>query len=46
VIIETHKACLNVKATGHRRMRVVEVLTRIGQEVKEGDRLLMVEKAD
>ena len=45
VIIETHKACLNVKATGHRRMRVVEVLTRIGQEVKEGDRLLMVEKA-
>ena len=45
VIIETHKACLNVKATGHRKMRVVEILTKLDEEVKEGDRLLMVEKA-
>jgi biotin carboxyl carrier protein len=44
VIIETHKACLNVKATGHRKMRVIEILTKLDEEVKEGDRLLMVEK--
>lgn len=45
VIIETHKACLNVKATGARSMRVVEILTEDGKEVKEGEPLLMVEKA-
>ena len=45
VVIETHKACLNVKATGARRMRVVEILAQDGIEVKEGDPLLMVEAA-
>ena len=45
VVIETHKACLNVKATGWRSMRVVEILTEDGKEVKEGDPLVMVEKA-
>ena len=45
IIIETHKACLNVKATGARSMRVVEILTEDGKEVKEGEPLVMVEKA-
>jgi len=44
IIIETHKACLNVKATGARTMRVLEILTEEGTEVREGDRLVMVEK--
>lgn len=46
VVIETHKACLNVKTTGARSMRVVEILTEVGVEVKEGDHLLMVEKVE
>jgi len=45
VIIETHKACLNVKATGARTMRVVEILASVGDEVKESDPLVLVERA-
>lgn len=45
VVIETHKACLNVKATGARSLRVVEILAEVGAEVKEGEPLLTVEKA-
>ena len=45
VIIETHKACLNVKATGARTMRVLEILASVGDEVKESDPLVLVEKA-
>ena len=44
VIIETHKACLNVKATGARTMRVVEILASVGDEVKESDPLVLVRK--
>jgi|TARA_B110000967_G_scaffold33051_1_gene31698 biotin carboxyl carrier protein len=46
VIIETHKACLNVKVTGARRLRVLEILTEIGAEVREHDALVLVENAD
>jgi len=45
VIIETHKACLNVKATGARTMRVLEILADVGAEVKENAPLVLVEKA-
>ena len=44
VVIETHKACLNVRATGHRRMVVAEILTRLDAEVREGEPLLSVER--
>ena len=46
VEIETHKACLNVKATGAQRMRVLEILCQVGDETKEGDPLVLVEKAE